>query len=1033
MNYKGLEENILKGCAGLTKKRGKELFNNKSIKTIQGKRVDDIYHIYGKVNHENKDFSTHIKYDLKKEKLYGFKCTCIKYKDYMEQGYPYYCEHIAATSFKFLNSLKSRIQDRKMEEKKEKKNEVKAILNIESKLYYQKVNGINQFFLEFKVGNKAKYPVNNIKTFLNGVFNNREVVITENFKYSPSINQFDRVDLNYLRFIKDNIKIETIGNKLKISQKQLQSLLEKVPREEIIFKDNYLEYKTKINKGFLDLAFNLREEKGQFILWSEKNLPCPLDNEKRVFLFNREIYLLERENSKKFTPLYNELNKNNFKYFPGNNDSFIDIISTLSVITRKVNVSEDLRNYLRRYIKGKYFIYREKNNIFCDIKVIYGNKAINILKDNNLKLGWIRDLKYEERLIMTFERYGFIKSNGTMKFIGDDEKLYCFLNSRENELLDAGEIIIPKSLNEFGMYSSKDLYGTVYEEDWAIKLSYGIKGLSSNEFKEAYFAYKDNMRFYKTKNNSFIDLLDNKLRDLFNMINLLNLEKDLDIGISYISKSKSSLVQGIINRCNLSFMYNNESLRSVEEKLEELKDTEVDLSKERLDILRSYQYEGVKWIRNLYKLDFGGILADEMGLGKTLQAISFLASSKGKRFFIIVPTSLIFNWRDEFLKFAPELNLGIVYGDNREEIISDYKSYDGLITTYGVLKNYLDKFKDIEFDICIIDEAQNIKNYKSQNAQSVKNIKAKFKLALTGTPIENNIKELWSIFDFIMPGFLYSMDEFNSKFNKDDEKSISLLKSLVNPFILRRTKLEVAKDLPDKNEVKLIVELEENQKFIYKNYVNNIKDQIRTDSTVQVLSYLTRLRQICLHPALVFPEYMGNSGKFKAAHSIIKRAIKDNRKILIFSQFTSVLDMFGEELEKENIKFYKLSGETSSKERLNLVNSFNEGKMVNVFLISLKAGGTGLNLTSANLVIHFDPWWNPAVESQASDRAHRIGQKNDVEVIKLIAKGTIEESIITLQEDKKELIEDILSGNNIKSSSINKKMIQELVRSYLGN
>lgn len=1033
MNYKGLEENILKSCSVLTKKKGKELFNNKSIKNIQGKRVDDIYHIYGKVNHENKDFSTHIKYDLKKEKLYGFKCTCIKYKDYMEQGYPYYCEHIAATSFKFLNSLKSRIQDRKMEEKKEKKNEVKAILNIESKLYYQKVNGINQFFLEFKVGNKAKYPVNNIKTFLNGVFNNREVVITENFKYSPSINQFDRVDLNYLRFIKDNIKIETIGNKLKISQKQLQSLLEKVPREEIIFKDNYLEYKTKINKGFLDLAFNLREEKGQFILWSEKNLPCPLDNEKRVFLFNREIYLLERENSKKFTPLYNELNKNNFKYFPGNNDSFIDIISTLSVITRKVNVSEDLRNYLRRYIKGKYFIYREKNNIFCDIKVIYGNKAINILKDNNLKLGWIRDLKYEERLIMTFERYGFIKSNGTMKFIGDDEKLYCFLNSRENELLDAGEIIIPKSLNEFSMYSSKDLYGTVYEEDWAIKLSYGIKGLSSNEFKEAYFAYKDNMRFYKTKNNSFIDLLDNKLRDLFNMINLLNLEKDLDIGISYISKSKSSLVQGIINRCNLSFMYNNESLRSVEEKLEELKDTEVDLSKERLDILRSYQYEGVKWIRNLYKLDFGGILADEMGLGKTLQAISFLASSKGKRFFIIVPTSLIFNWRDEFLKFAPELNLGIVYGDNREEIISDYKSYDGLITTYGVLKNYLDKFKDIEFDICIIDEAQNIKNYKSQNAQSVKNIKAKFKLALTGTPIENNIKELWSIFDFIMPGFLYSMDEFNSKFNKDDEKSISLLKSLVNPFILRRTKLEVAKDLPDKNEVKLIVELEENQKFIYKNYVNNIKDQIRTDSTVQVLSYLTRLRQICLHPALVFPEYMGNSGKFKAAHSIIKRAIKDNRKLLIFSQFTSVLDMFGEELEKENIKFYKLSGETSSKERLNLVNSFNEGKMVNVFLISLKAGGTGLNLTSANLVIHFDPWWNPAVESQASDRAHRIGQKNDVEVIKLIAKGTIEESIITLQEDKKELIEDILSGNNIKSSSINKKMIQELVRSYLGN
>lgn len=1031
MNYKRLEENILKNCAGLTKTKGEQLFNNKSIKNIQGKRIDDIYHIYGKLNYENKDFSTHIKYDLKKEKLCGFKCTCIKYKEYIDQGYPYYCEHIAATSFKFLNSLKDKLQYRKIEEKKEKKEETKVILSVESKLYYQKLNGINKFLLEFKVGNKTKYPVNNIKTFLYGIFSNKEVEIADNFKYSPSIHQFDKLDLNYLMFIKNNFQNEVIGNKLKISQKQLHFLLEKVPREEIIFKDNYLEYKTKINKGLLDLAFNLKEENGQFILWSEKNLPHPLDNEKRVFLFNREIYLLGKENSEKFSVLYNDLKKNNFKYFPGNNESFIDIISTLSILTKKVNISDELRSFLRKYIKGKYFIYRENEYIYCDINVIYGNKTVKILKDDDLKLEWIRDFKYEERLIMTFERYGFIKSKGKMKFIGDDEKLFLFLNSNENELTEIGEIVIPENLSEFYIYNSKNLYGTVYEEDWAIKLSYGIKGISEEDFKKAYKAFKNNNRFYKTKNRGFIDLMDDKLRDMFNMINLLNLENDLDKGISYINKAKISFVKEMINKCDLSFIYNKDSLKSIEEKLKELNENNIELSSKLAATLRPYQEDGIKWIRDLYNLGFGGILADEMGLGKTLQTISFLESNKEKKFLIIVPTSLIFNWIDEFLKFTPELNIGIVYGDKRHCIIDNYKSYNGLITTYGVLKNDLDNFLDKEFDICIIDEAQNIKNYKSQNSQAVKKIKAKFRLALTGTPIENNLKELWSIFDFIMPEFLYNIEEFDSKFNKDNDKSILLLKSLVNPFVLRRTKEEVAKDLPRKNERTIAVKLEKNQEFYYKNYIQNIREKMKTDSNVQVFSYLTRLRQICLHPSLAFKEYVGGSGKFKIAHKIINSALKENRKILVFSQFTTVLDMFGDELAKNDSKFYKLSGETLPKERIRLVNSFNESKDVNIFLISLKAGGTGLNLTSANLVIHFDPWWNPAVESQATDRAHRIGQKKDVEVIKLVAKGTIEENIINLQNDKKDLIEDILSGNSIKTSSINKEMIQELVKNYI--
>lgn len=1036
MNYKRLEDSILKPCSILTKGKGRELFINNSVKSIQGKKVEAIYHIYGQIDDNSKSISTHIKYNLKSEKVCGIKCTCSKHKEYLEQGYTYYCEHIAATAFKFLASLKVKAKNTTQNNENIKVEKDKEILYIDTKLYYQKVNDINKFIVELKIGNKVKYQINNIKSFIYAAFNNKEIQLTNTFKYDPRKYNINRDDLKYLEFIKDNIinNENYSGNKLNISQKKLPVFLNEIPNGELTFKDMYLEYKTVINKDILNLAFNLREENDVFVLSSEKNLPIPLDNKNRVYLFNREIYILSKEVAQNFKPLYNDLKKNNFKYFPGNNENFIKIISIISSISNKVNISDDLRNYLRRFIKGRYFINRDENGIYCDIKVIYGDKKINFLNDNKLKLGWIRDLKYEERLLMTFERYGFIKDKSRMKFIGDDEKLYLFLTSKENDILSYGEIIIPETLNEFKVYNSKDLYGTVYEEDWAIKLSYGIKGISDDEFKKAYYEYKLNKSFYKSKNNSYIDLTDNSVRDLFNMINLLNLEKDLDKGMSYIHKGKASLVSEMINKCDLSFIYSKDKLVSIEEKLDYLNKNKLDLSNDLIRLLRPYQYDGVEWIRNLYKLDFSGILADEMGLGKTLQTISFISMEQSKKGIIIVPTSLIYNWRDEFFKFAPEIKVGIVYGDaeKREEIIND-ENYNVLITTYGILKNDLSSYENKEFDYCIIDEAQNIKNYKSQNAKVVKSIKAKFKLALTGTPLENNIKELWSIFDFIMPGFLYSINEFESKFNKDDDNSLLLLKSLVNPFILRRTKAEVAKDLPRKSESRMSVILEESQKLIYKSYINNIKEKIRSNSNVQVFSYLTRLRQICLHPSLVFPEYIGDSGKFKVAHSLIERSLKEDRKILVFSQFTSVLDLFGKELEDKDIKYYTLSGSTSSKDRVSLVNNFNEKEEVKVFLISLKAGGTGLNLTSANLVIHFDPWWNPAVEAQASDRAHRIGQRKEVEVIKLVAKDTIEEKIISLQDDKKELIEDILCGNNISNTTINKKSIEELVKNYICN
>jgi SNF2 family DNA or RNA helicase len=351
------------------------------------------------------------------------------------------------------------------------------------------------------------------------------------------------------------------------------------------------------------------------------------------------------------------------------------------------------------------------------------------------------------------------------------------------------------------------------------------------------------------------------------------------------------------------------------------------------------------------------------------------------------------------------------------------------------LKNDFNELENTEFDYCIIDEAQNIKNPYSQNSEAVKQVKASVKFALTGTPIENNLLELWSIFDFIMPGYLYSKNKFQEKFLKTND-NINELKKQIQPFMLRRLKKEVLSQLPDKIETNFFVEMTDEQKKVYKTYVEDIKEKMKdTDfnkDKITILSYLTTLRQLCLDPSIKLDKYKGTSGKINVLNELVSENIKNNHKILIFSQFTSVLKNIGHELEKENIKYFYLDGQTNPKDRVELVDEFNKNEEVRVFLISLKAGGTGLNLTSADVVIHFDPWWNPAIESQATDRAHRYGQKNVVEVIKLISKGSIEENIIKLQEDKKELIQKIIS-EDLKNESFIKMLSKEELINLITN
>lgn len=445
------------------------------------------------------------------------------------------------------------------------------------------------------------------------------------------------------------------------------------------------------------------------------------------------------------------------------------------------------------------------------------------------------------------------------------------------------------------------------------------------------------------------------------------------------------------------------------------------------------------------KCEFGGILADEMGLGKSIQTITYikhrLQEEKQAKMLIIVPTSLLYNWEDEFQKFGKEISIMIV-NDIKAHRLEKLKHVDQaqvIITSYGLLRQDIEVYEKMEFDTMILDEAQNIKNPKSDTAIAAKKIKARVKFALTGTPLENSIYELWSIVDFIMPGYLGSFQTFKEMYPITDleETSYMNLKRQIDPFILRRKKKDVLKDLPEKLENKVYVELNEAQKELYLSELEKAQKEIQKieeDQTVSqnqffILSLLTRLRQICIDPSLIFDDYHGGSSKFDTLLPILEEMIQNQHKILLFSQFPSVLKNLMPHLDTHHIRYLYLDGSTKAGERMQLVKQFHQDDTP-VFLISLKAGGTGLNLTIADEVIHLDPWWNPQVENQATDRTHRIGQTKTVEVIKLISIGTIEEKIIALQEKKKALSDMMIEGEQRSEMVLSKLSSDELLNLF---
>ena len=442
---------------------------------------------------------------------------------------------------------------------------------------------------------------------------------------------------------------------------------------------------------------------------------------------------------------------------------------------------------------------------------------------------------------------------------------------------------------------------------------------------------------------------------------------------------------------------------------------------------REYQTRGFGWLWFLYQYGLNGILADDMGLGKTLQALALLQKAKEKNKkapnLVICPTSVVFNWENEIEKFAPGLTCLKLSGTERNDLFKEIPKYDVIITSYALIRRDIAKLKKYEFRYVILDESQNIKNAESMTAQSVKQLNCKHKLALSGTPIENRLEELWSIFDFLMPGFLFDKSEFNYRYvtpimEREDKTVEKRLKSQIYPFILRRMKRDVAKDLPDKIENVAYCELTPEQKDFYLEVMDSTREELFKSieekgiekSRMSIFSALLRLRQICCHPRLYDKENIKGikqSGKFEQLKVMLEEIIAEKHRVLLFSQFVDMLDIIKEWLTKEGIKHEYLTG--STKDRQEVVERFNSDPTIPIFLISLKAGGTGLNLTGADYVIHYDPWWNPAVEDQATDRAYRISQTKKVFVYRMITKGTVEEKIQKLKSRKRDLVDSVIS------------------------
>lgn len=1059
-------KNLVRRTSSFTREQGKKLIQEAYVKDVKGKSIDGIYHIYGSVLNDDKnwDYNTHIKINMQNSDIMGTNCSCETFKENSKHIKNYVCKHISATNDVFYSLAKKKMQKNKLksnnkpklvkEKNEEHKGKEKRFLSLDINIKHMVKEGITLFNCEFRIGAGNLNLILDLKDFLYKNSLKKPLKFNDGFTYNPLKDEFLDEDKRVLQFVASH-KDMISGRYLRLKQNNLKDFLKLIDeKKKINFNFNSINYEVKVKKENVPVALTLKEGKEGFILSHHKKFPVILNNSGDVMFFDRNLYLPRKRQLEYYIPIHKLFLKNNTITYKKSLENLRSLLEELKNISKNIVLDENIRVFKEKLMKTTFNLYKNKGKIYCNVKIDYCGYIIDLIRDEKDN-SFLRDLKSEKYIEFQLERFKFIKREEDFCFIGNKEEMYELFSKGIKRLRELGEVLLSEELKEFKVLDSSLISSELKELSNFYKLKFDFGDFELRELRESIEAMKKGDRFYRTK-KVYLDLEDPGIVNFLNLLEDLGLENIKDNEV-YIDKSKVLYIQEKLKDRNLSFIKGGNVLQEIVGKLLN-KEFKRKLVPKALNAeLRPYQKEGFKWINEITDLGFGGVLADDMGLGKTLQIIAFLLSQKKSKSIVVVPTSVIYNWMDEFEKFAPSIRIGLVHGSKskRDKVLRDFKrglgikieeenlkeksyeKYDVLLTTYGTLKNDEKAYENLSFDYCIIDEAQNIKNPTAQATLSVKNIKSRCNIALTGTPIENNLMELWSIFDFVMPGYLFTKDRFRERFILD-ESNLSELKSLITPFILRRLKEDVLSELPEKLEKKYLVEMKGKQKQLYSFYVKAIKNQLNENKSseksgrdkINLFAYLTKLREICLDPSLVVPDYTGGSSKLTVVKEIVKDASESGKKILLFSQFTSVLKKIEEDFKKEEISYLYLDGGTSAKDRVERVKKFNEDSNIKVFLISLKAGGVGLNLTSASMVIHFDPWWNPAVEDQATDRAHRFGQENKVEVIKLVAKDTIEEKIVLMQEDKRELIQSLMDGKTMDGKVLKRLTEEEISKLF---
>lgn len=914
--------------------------------------------------------------------------------------------------------------------------------------------------MTMQAGSNRMYKVQSLKKFLTDYLQQSNILLGKEFKFIANESEFDKESTRLLDYLLDIVEIQNMADTAiysKLFSKAVMSLSRKMLVRLLNVLDNSRFTLELYGRTYDDVRFvrgnpGIRYEIDVYddaicLDYEQKEPIIPLVENGELMFYRGIVYQPDKRFIRNYVPFYNSLGgeKKPLIFRGESKQRFLEDVLPKLHDTIEIEIPEELKSrYLDLDLQASIYFDKYNESIKAELHFIYGEHEFNCFEDPRIANYIIVRKKEQEYEIMHLLEELDFEPHSSFYLLKNDNSIFEFLQGGIERLAESCKLFYSEDFKKIGIRGGGNFkIGLRVSSDIdLLEMDIDYDNIPKEELRELFRSFQLKKKYYRLRDGSFLDLENEDIRNMSELLDSLNVpSKSLTGETVKLSKSSAFYLEDMLKDSNY-IVEKNEDFTALIQKILSPEKKEYHVPEEIDADLRQYQVVGFRWLKTLAENSLGGILADDMGLGKTLQAISYITSElreKGGKFLIVCPTSLVYNWLDEFENFSSKVRAVVCSGPpaERQAIIEASGSVDVIITSYPLIRRDVVHYMNIQFHTVFIDEAQFIKNAASLNAQSVKLIHSMHRFALTGTPIENSLSELWSIFDFVMPNYLMSHSKFVNRFEKqilkDDREALEHLNRRIRPFILRRMKKEVLAELPEKIEEKILTDMTEEQKKVYVSYMSSIRQEINAEiekngiekSQLKILAALTRLRQICCHPATFINNYEGGSGKLDLLLEVLSDALANGHRILVFSQFTSMLQLIETELKKSDYSYFYLEGATPIELRSEYVKRFNAGEG-QIFLISLKAGGTGLNLTGADTVIHYDPWWNPAVEEQATDRVYRIGQTSNVHVIRLLTRGTIEEKIFKLQKKKKALSDSVIQAKEVFINKLTREELEDI-------